>query len=283
MKYFNVEKFDNTGLVKTIMVPKGEGRWRIYSHDIKADMEDLKYYRELSEKLGITPDDMIRVPQIHTANILIASKEDAGSGVTRYEVENKNLKSISSDDMTYTNGNSKIFVSTNSEGIDGIITNERNILLLTIEADCTPIYILDPVKKVIGMIHSGWRGTVANIGVKAIKLMIDNYGSKVDDILIHFGPAICSNCYEVGIELIDEFKKILSCDDIHKIFKPIIEKNEKYLLDVTEGIRLSFLKIGINEKNITRTDICTYHDNIFDSWRRDKDKTKQMLTGIMLI
>ena len=48
---------------------------------------------------------------------------------------------------------------------DGVITNEKNLMLLTVEADCVPVYILDPVKKAIGMVHSGWRGTVQRITV----------------------------------------------------------------------------------------------------------------------
>ena len=85
------------------------------------------------------------------------------------------------------------------------------------------------------------------------------------------------------MELIDEFKKILKCDEVHKVFMPIVDKPEKYLLDVTESIKLSLLDYGVLDKNITQSEYCTYHDNIFHSWRREKDKTKQMLTGIMLV
>lgn len=255
MKYLNVEKFDNTGLVKTLMVPKDQARWRIYSHNIKADMEDLKFYKELGEHFGIKPDDMIRVPQGHSTDIMVVKKEDAGKGVVKMEIDGK---------------------------CDGAITNEKGIMLLTIEADCTPVYILDPVKKAIAMIHSGWRGTVGKIAQNAIDLMIENYGCSKNDLLINFGPAICGKCYEVGMDLIPEFKKIVECDEVHKIFTPIVDKPEKYLLDVTEGLRLSLLKYGIKEENITRSEYCTYHSGVFNSWRLEKDNTRQMLTGIML-
>lgn len=256
MKYIDVEGINKYGFVKAFTVPKDIARWRIYSYNVKDGMEDLKYYDNLAKDFNITPDNMIRIPQTHTSNIFVANESDGGLGVTRMEPEC---------------------------GYDGIITNKKNLMLLTIESDCTPVYILDPINKAIGMVHSGWRGTVNKITENALRLMKKNYNTNFEDVIIHFGPSICMNCYEVGIELIDEFKKILKCDEVHKVFKPIPEKEEKYFLDVTEAIRISLLAIGIKENNITRDKICTFHDNIYDSWRRDKDKTKQMLTGIMLV
>lgn len=256
MKYYNIEKFDNTGLVKTFFVPKDQGRWRIYSYDIKDNMQDLKYYDDIGKEFGIDSNSMVRTMQEHTDNILKVQGCDRGLGVTRIEP---------------------------SVSYDGLITNEKDVMLLTVEADCTPVYILDPINKAIGMVHSGWRGTVKKIACKALDMMKEKYGTDKEKVLIHFGPAICGKCYEVGMELIDEFKKILKCDEIHKVFTPIVDKPEKYSLDVTESIKFTLLEHGVNEKNITRSEYCTYHDNIFSSWRRDKDRTKQMLTGIMLI
>lgn len=256
MKYFSVEQFNKTNLVKTLMVPKDQARWRIYSHNVEASMEDLRYYDELGKSFSITPSDMIRVPQGHSVNVLVAKKSDAGSGVVRMEID----------------GN-----------CDGIVTNEKGIMLLTIEADCVPVYILDPVNKAIGMVHSGWRGTVNKITEKALELLRENYGSKKEDVMIHLGPSICGKCYEVGMDLIPEFKKILECDEINKVFVPIIDKPEKYLLDVAESLKISLLKYGIREENISKSEYCTYHSSVFDSWRLSGDKTKQMLTGIMLV
>lgn len=256
MKYYNIEKFDNTGLVKTLAVPKDQGRWRIYSFDIEDNMKHINSYKELGEELGITVNDMVRAMQEHTNNVLKVESGDGGMGVIRREPK-----------ISY----------------DGLITNEKGIMLLTVEADCTPVYILDPINKAIGMVHSGWRGTVKKIACKALDMMKENYGTDKEKVLIHFGPSICGECYEVGIELIDEFKKILKCDEIHKVFKPLIDKPEKYSLDVTESIRFTLLEYGVKEENITQSKYCTYHDNVFSSWRRDKDKTKQMLTGIMLV
>lgn len=256
MKYYVCEEFDKTGLVKTAMVPRDQGRWRIYSHNIKEDMYDLKYYNELGTYFGITANDMVRVLQGHSNNIIVVTKDIAGEGVVRME----------------------------REGFyDGIITNEKNIMLCTVEADCTPVYILDKVNKAIGMVHSGWRGTVNKIAINAIKLMQEHYGTKLSDLMVHLGPAICGNCYDVGLELKDEFRKLLSEDKVEKIFKEKKDENGKFLLDVSEGLRLSLIDFGIKENQITRNEHCTYHSGIFNSWRLEKDKTRQMLTTIMLI
>ena len=255
MKYLTVEKFDNTNLVKTLMVPKDQARWRIYSYNIEDDMEDLKYYEELGKYFNITPNDMIRIPQRHSNNIMVVKNDDRGKGVTKMEID----------------------------GVcDGLITNEKGIMLLTIEADCTPVYILDTKNVAIGMVHSGWRGTVSKITENALRLMNENYGTKIDDVMIYLGPSICGNCYEVGNDLIPEFEKILDENEIKSVFKPIEDKKDKYLLDVSESIKLTLLKLGIKEEKIERSKYCTYHSNLFDSWRLGKDNTKQMLTGIMI-
>ena len=256
MKIVNIEKFDSTGLVKTVMVPKNQGRWRIYSHNVESNMEDIKYYEEVGKLFNIEPSDMIRVPQNHSTNIMVAKKSDGGMGVTRCELDGE---------------------------YDGIITNEKGIMLLTIEADCIPVFILDKNKKAIGMIHSGWRGTVNKITQNAIDLMMENYGTNKEDVIIYMGPSICKDCYEVGMELIDEFKKILGCEEVHKVFTPIIDKPEKFLLDVAESLKLSLIKYGIKEENITKSEYCTYHEDIFYSRRLTQDKTKVTLTGIMLV
>ena len=254
MKYFNVKEFDKYGFVKTLMTAKDAGRFRIYSHNVEVNMEDMKFYNEIADEFNIKADDMVRVMQSHTSNVYVVKNEDRGMGVVKREPE---------------------------YGIDGLITNEKNLMLMTVEADCTPVFILDKEKKAIGMIHSGWRGTVNNIAINAINLMKENYGSKEENIIIYLGPSICMNCYEVGMELIDEAKKVLDNDEIDIVFKK--KNNDKYLFDVSKTIEFTLLKNGIKKENIYKSDVCTYHDNIYSSWRRDKDKTNHMLTGIMII
>lgn len=247
---------EDTGFARILITEKVDHRWRIYTND--PNHEDIKYYHEIGKKFSITENDMIRIPQGHSANIRIVTKEMGGEGIVKPEIAGK---------------------------YDGAITNEKHMMLCTLQADCTPVFILDPVNKAIGMVHSGWRGTVAKISINAINLMKENYGTKIEDVLIYFGPAICKNCYEVDDDLIPEFKKILTDDEIKLVFgeKKLDNGSKKYLLDVTEAIRLTLIKEGVKEKNIERSKYCTFHDNIYASFRRDRIRERQMLTAIMLV
>lgn len=251
IKYFRCEKLEKTGLVNAIYTAKFEGHWRIFSLNIHK--EDLKYYEDLAKDFDIHASDMIRIPQKHTDNIYIATNENRGEGVVREETKGY---------------------------YDAVITNEKKLMLCTIEADCTPVYILDPVHRAIAMVHSGWRGTVKKIAVKTIKKMTECYGTNLEDVLISFGPSICKKCYEVGLDVYDEYKKIFS----EEIMKEVFEKKEdgKFFLDVAQTIEKSLLEIGIKKENIEKAEYCTYHDNIFDSWRRDGKCTGHILSAIMI-
>ena len=138
-------------------------------------------FRRMGEALGVRCEDMVLSQQTHTTNIRIVTDEDRGKGITR--------------ERDYTD-------------IDGLITNVPGICLVTTYADCVPLYFLDPVKKVIALSHSGWRGTVGKIGKKTVELMHDNFGSDPADILAAVGPSVCQDCYEVSADVIDRFKEV---------------------------------------------------------------------------
>ena len=252
IKLHSIEALNATGLVRSFYTEKFEGNWKTFGKD--PNRECFRYFSDLSFMLGIEPSDIVRVSQSHTDNIRIVTRDIAGEGVVRLEAP-----------MDH----------------DGMITNERGILLTTVQADCTPVYILDPNKRAIGMIHSGWKGTVKQIAVKAVRLMCENYGTDPSDLIVAMGPAICKECYEFGGELIDEFRMTFSEEEIEDLFEE--KGNGKYLLDVSAGIRYSLVKTGVNYDNIYMPPYCTYHDSGFDSYRRDKDTVGRMLTGIMLL
>ena len=138
-------------------------------------------FRRMGEALGVRCEDMVLSQQTHTTNIRIVTDEDRGKGITR--------------ERDYTD-------------IDGLITNVPGICLVTTYADCVPLYFLDPVKKVIALSHSGWRGTVGKIGKKTVELMHDKFGSDPADILAAVGPSVCQDCYEVSADVIDRFREV---------------------------------------------------------------------------
>lgn len=139
--------------------------------------------------------------------------------------------------------------------VDGLVTNVRNTVLVTSFADCIPLYMYDTKNHAIGMSHAGWRGTVGGIGLETVRTMTANYGTDPEDIIACIGPGICGDCYEVGIDVYEEFKKRFSASDMKLIFK---EKPEnKYLADLWLANKLVLMSAGVKEENIHLTDICT--------------------------
>ncbi len=84
---------------------------------------------------------------------------------------------------------------------DGHVTARPGVLLTVTIADCVPVFIADPVRRAVGILHAGWRGTAAGVFESGMAAMREAFGSTPGDITIHLGPAICGNCYEVGPEV----------------------------------------------------------------------------------
>ncbi len=180
---------------------------------------------------GLEPKDIVTGYQTHTANVIRVGKKDAGKGITRKR---------------------------DYKDVDGLITNEAGVILATSHADCTPIFLLDPVNHAIGMVHSGWRGTKAMIGKKAVEAMTREFGSVPETIIAVIGPCICKKCYDVGTDTAGffmggEFGD--SCVDF--------KADGKYLLDLKEANRHVLMGAGLNPENISVSDICTYEAEEF--------------------
>ncbi|MEO8453228.1 MAG: polyphenol oxidase family protein [Gemmatimonadota bacterium] len=84
------------------------------------------------------------------------------------------------------------------EGVDGHATAAAGLLLCVTAADCVPIYLVDPVRRSVALLHSGWRGTAGRIVDQGLKLLADWCGSRAQDVVVHCGVGICGRCYEVG-------------------------------------------------------------------------------------
>ena len=252
IKYFSINELDKTGGIKTLYTSSCDTAWNF------EDEKSRGNFINLGNQLGITLTDMVKSKQTHTDVVKIVTRENGGDGILRALDE--------------------------SEPYDGLITNEKNLLLCTVEADCVPVYFYDPVKEVIAMVHSGWKGTVKKISEVTIQKMKSVFGCQPSDMLVPIGPHICKDCYEVGEDLFEEFSRSFDKQDLNKIFVP--KNQEKYLLNLEEAVRLTLLKNGVVEKNIFSAGVCTLHSQIegysFCSYRRTKSKTERMLTAIMM-
>ncbi len=87
------------------------------------------------------------------------------------------------------------------EGVDGHATASPGLLLTVTVADCIPLYLVDPVRRAIALLHSGWRGTAGGILERGIAVLVERSGTRVADLLLHCGVGICGPCYEVGSEV----------------------------------------------------------------------------------
>lgn len=149
------------------------------------------------------------------------------------------------------------------EGTDGLLTDQRNVALLIKYADCTPIVLYDPIKKVQASVHSGWRGTVQKIGQVALEKMLTEFDCKIENIYAYVGPSIAQKHYEVGAEVYEAFADESDCDFYFK------SHGEKYLLDMAEANVQLLLKSGILPENIEVEKNKTYTNEALHSARKE--------------
>lgn len=174
---------------------------------------------------GVSNREFVCGSQVHGNNVVIASRKD--------------LRPAYGEGFMHT--------------ADGYVTNESKVPLAIFTADCVPLLLEDSVSGVIGAIHCGWRSTVSDIEGVAISKMI-KLGSKPSDIKAAIGPAIDMCCFEVGSEVIEAVRNLLSTDaETLYISKP----NGKYMLDLRGVVRARLLELGLIDKNIERVGGCT--------------------------
>ena len=151
----------------------------------------------------------------------------------------------------------------NYEG-DGLITNKSNIALVTKSKDCNSIFIIDTKNKILGNIHSGWKGTIKSIITIAINQMKEKYNSASKDIKIVFNPSIRECCFEVDNDVYDLFIKKYKDKSYYK------KISNKYHINLVRIIKDDAKKLGIKEENIIDNNICTLcNRKLFNSHRNN--------------
>lgn len=187
----------------------------------------IENYKLFSNAVGIKYENLVSSVQIHEANVRKVTKADRGIGIYRKQ------------DM---------------QSVDAMITNEKGVALVTHYADCTPIYLVDTKKQAIGLVHSGWRGTVKEIAKNTVIAMKENYRSNPSDIIACIGPVICKDCYEVDLAVAKEFYNLE-----HLPVERFIEErsNNKFHIDLAECCKQTLIYCGLKEENIIKGDVCT--------------------------
>ena len=226
--------------------------WNFGARSLDQEENIARNFEILGEVLGVEKDRMVTSAQTHTTNIRIVSGKDGGAG---------------------------IMPNPSFQDVDGLVTNEKNLAIITGHADCNPVYFYDPVKHVIGLAHSGWKGTLGGISEEMVALMCAQYGSKPEDILAGLGPALCQDCFEVDRDVADLFFQR------NETYRQLAyERGIKTYIDLKQIIRYDLVAAGLSDEHIFNMNLCTKENtNLFFSHRGQQGKRGIMAAVMMLV
>ena len=143
--------------------------------------------------------------------------------------------------------------------VDALITREQDLGLLALGADCATVALADPVARVIGAVHSGWRGVAADVVSVAVREM-ESQGAQPERMTAVIGPAICPGCYEVSEEVRNEVAgSVAAAAAETRIGTPAV--------DLQTGIAAQLREVGVMRYFTDPT--CTYESERLFSYRRD--------------
>lgn len=206
--------------------------------------ETVRNNRQLfCQAIGLSLQKTITAEQIHGDVVQLATASDAGRGARHYHEAIK--------------------------GTDALITNNPGLPLMLFFADCVPVLIADPVTRSIGICHAGWKGTVAKIAQKTVLAMQQRFNTKPADCLVGIGPSIGPCCYEVDETVITKLKSGFPLWE-----NLVVPKAGRWLLNLWEANRQQLIEIGVADKNITVSKVCTAENSqLFFSHRTERGHT----------
>ena len=205
-------------------------------------------YKKLSSSIGSNYINVVKTNQAHTDEVKVINKKI-----------DENEPDINVNEYSNT---------------DGLITNNKNLLLSTTNADCILLLFFDPIKKVIANVHSGWKGTLQRISVKTVEKMINKFNCNPKDIICCICPSIRKCHFEVDRDVKDLFEKEFQDLDISKS-KDIMEKqleNKKWNIDTVLINKLILKKEGLLDENIIDSGLCSVCNcDLIHSFRVEKE------------
>ncbi|MFO0358748.1 MAG: peptidoglycan editing factor PgeF [Sphingobacteriaceae bacterium] len=189
--------------------------------------ENIQTNRQIAlAKLQLSNNDLCNLKQVHGTDVLIAKKGQ-------------------------------------QQG-DALVSNQKDLVLAVSIADCYPVLFHDPVNKVIGAAHAGWRGTVGRIAVNTINEML-KLGAQKQHIQVAIGQGISKDKFEVGYEVVEQFAN-------NGFPQHLLENNH---IDLAACNEFVLNEIGISSEQIWQMHRCTFENDFF-SYRRDKGNTGRM-------
>ncbi len=210
-------------------------------------------FDRIARAIGFSVEDLVFTDQVHGTDLLAVTEQHRGMGIARQKPEN----------------------------VDGLITNVPGIPLAGFYADCVPLFFYDPVKRAVGIVHSGWRGTAGKIGAAAVSRMSRAFGSDPSDILAAIGPSICGDCYEISRDVAEEFMDAFARGRWSRFLRD--DGNGHYHLDLWTANEQILLDAGLKKEHLFITDLCTCcNPDLLFSHRATHGKRGNLAGFIML-
>ena len=200
-------------------------------------------WQDLANTLDVELDALVRMRQVHCADVFEARKEIPCS----YD---------------------------NWPEADIAVTDDPAMAVSVRAADCVPILLADRRTGAVAAIHAGWKGTAAGAAVVAVRYLASRFGTNPEDLIAAVGPSIGPCCYEVGSDLARHFAS-------HAQASEWFTRDEKPHLDLWRATRDQLAGAGVPPRQIHVCALCTYdHPAVFHSYRRDGSKSGRLVAAI---
>ena len=194
------------------------------------DEEDAWQMRQLwARAVGVDPSQLVRVRQVHGSVVHVADKSDLERG-THPE-------------------------ATESPIGDAVITAVPGVALSTLHADCLAALIVDPVCRVVGSIHAGWRSTMLDVSGETVRTMASAFGSRAADLIAYLGPSIGIDRYEVGEEVADAWRSVTHDPD-----RALRQVGGRWRFDLKRANAQQLMAAGVRPEHIEISTVCTASD-----------------------
>lgn len=204
----------------------------------------------LTRAFGIPQEMLVTVRQVHGSDILVIDEPN--------------------EDFSH-------FLGVES---DAIITNQPGVMIGVCVADCAPILLLDPEKRIIAAVHAGWQGTAARLVAKAVAGMESLFGCRPENLQAAIGPCISSCCYEVDAPVKQAFEQ----NGIGWGSCTVPSGEGKWKLDLARANRQLLCTAGVLDSAIQDAEMCvSCQKELFFSYRRDNGMTGRQMGFIMLV
>lgn len=208
----------------------------------------------LAETLDINADNFVFCRQVHDIKVRIvtmADLENDRSSVIPPQVE-----------------------------ADAMVTDIPNFCLCVAVADCVPILLHDPVKKIIAAVHAGWKGTVKKIALNTVNAMSSSFDCNPENIIAGIGPSIGPEYYEIGEDVIGKVDHAFGAKAGNVLNH---KKDGSTYLDLWQANKMTLVEAGLTDENIEIAGLCTYDNpELFYSYRRDGKRCGRLAAGIIL-